>query len=79
MHKTVSYAQILQFYADINDLNFYTSLFRLLLSGMVQHKKSKRFNLIFVVHFLLIAQSQSSSMAPVFEIELRYLNLKAPE
>jgi hypothetical protein len=79
VHKTVNYAQSLRFFADFNAFYFFTSLFRLLLNGMVQHKKSKRFNLIFVVHFLLIAQSQSSFVAPPFEIELRYLNLNAPE
>jgi hypothetical protein len=57
VHKTVNHAQIMQIFADFNDFYFYACLLRLLLSGMVQHKKSKRFKLIFGVHFLLIAQS----------------------
>jgi hypothetical protein len=55
--EPVNHAQILRFFADLNDFYFYTCLLRPLLTSMVQHEKSERFNLTFFVHNLLIAQS----------------------
>jgi hypothetical protein len=55
--KPVNHAQILRFFADLNDFYFYTCLLRPLLTVMVQFEKSERFNLTFLVHNLLIAQS----------------------
>jgi hypothetical protein len=57
--KPVNHAQILQLFADLNDFHSHACLLRSLLTGMVQHEKSRRFNLTFVVHNLLIAQSYS--------------------